>query len=147
DPAYPRDRLEFILRDAAAPVVITARSLGSRLPALGSGTHVLYVEDLLPLAPAEPSRALCEAGSSRGVAGLLARYSAEDLENLTSPNDLVYVMYTSGSTGRPKGVEVEHRGIVRLVKNTDYCHFGPDEVFRSEEHTSELQSPDHLVCR
>jgi aspartate racemase len=38
-------------------------------------------------------------------------------------------MYTSGSTGRPKGVMVEHRGIVRLVRGTNYCRFGPDEVF------------------
>lgn len=34
--------------------------------------------------------------------------------------DLAYVMYTSGSTGTPKGVLVEHRGVVRLVKNANY---------------------------
>src|ERR1044071_1596946 len=38
-------------------------------------------------------------------------------------------MYTSGSTGEPKGVMIEHRSVVRLVKNTNYCKFGPDEVF------------------
>ncbi|KAI2787072.1 Beauvericin nonribosomal cyclodepsipeptide synthetase BEA1 [Penicillium oxalicum] len=36
-----------------------------------------------------------------------------------SATSLAYVMFTSGSTGRPKGVMVEHRGIVRLVKNTN----------------------------
>lgn len=36
-----------------------------------------------------------------------------------SASSLAYVMYTSGSTGRPKGVMIEHRGIVRLVKNTN----------------------------
>ncbi|KAJ3491955.1 hypothetical protein NLG97_g5492 [Lecanicillium saksenae] len=36
-----------------------------------------------------------------------------------SPNTLAYAMFTSGSTGRPKGVLVEHRGIVRLVKDTN----------------------------
>ncbi|MFD2875877.1 AMP-binding protein [Paenibacillus rhizoplanae] len=34
-------------------------------------------------------------------------------------------MYTSGSTGRPKGVMVEHRSIVRLVKNTNYFSVFP----------------------
>jgi aspartate racemase len=42
---------------------------------------------------------------------------------------LAYISYTSGSTGQPKGVCVPHRGVVRLVKNTDYANFGPDEVF------------------
>ncbi|HEX5872801.1 MAG TPA: condensation domain-containing protein, partial [Longimicrobium sp.] len=34
-------------------------------------------------------------------------------------------MYTSGSTGTPKGVSVEHRGVVRLVRGTDYMSLGP----------------------
>ncbi|UCH97861.1 MAG: AMP-binding protein, partial [Candidatus Aminicenantes bacterium] len=36
---------------------------------------------------------------------------------------LAYILYTSGSTGRPKGVMVEHRNVVRLVKNTNYIEF------------------------
>jgi tyrocidine synthetase III len=35
-------------------------------------------------------------------------------------NSLAYVMFTSGSTGKPKGVMIEHRGIVRLVSDTNY---------------------------
>lgn len=42
-----------------------------------------------------------------------------------SATSLAYVMFTSGSTGRPKGVMVEHRGIVRLVKNGTYSHLLP----------------------
>ncbi|SET96720.1 non-ribosomal peptide synthetase [Hymenobacter actinosclerus] len=42
-------------------------------------------------------------------------------------NSLAYVMYTSGSTGKPKGVMVEHRGIIRLVLDADYIHFGPGQ--------------------
>ncbi|MCP4218686.1 MAG: AMP-binding protein, partial [bacterium] len=34
-----------------------------------------------------------------------------------------YIIYTSGSTGKPKGVLVEHRSVVRLVKNTNYIEF------------------------
>ncbi|MFO0760428.1 MAG: amino acid adenylation domain-containing protein [Byssovorax sp.] len=47
----------------------------------------------------------------------------------TGPESLAYLMYTSGSTGVPKGVCVPHRAVVRLVRETTYAHFGPDEVF------------------
>ncbi|MCP5054026.1 MAG: AMP-binding protein, partial [bacterium] len=39
------------------------------------------------------------------------------------PANLSYIMYTSGSTGKPKGVMIEHRSVVRLVKNTNYIRF------------------------
>ena len=40
-----------------------------------------------------------------------------------SASDLAYIIYTSGSTGIPKGTMVEHRNIVRLVKDTDFFPF------------------------
>jgi amino acid adenylation domain-containing protein len=42
-------------------------------------------------------------------------------------NSLAYIMYTSGSTGNPKGVMIEHRSVVRLVKNTDYVEFREED--------------------
>ncbi|HEY5339719.1 MAG TPA: non-ribosomal peptide synthetase, partial [Candidatus Aquilonibacter sp.] len=41
---------------------------------------------------------------------------------------LAYMMYTSGSTGRPKGVAVHHRGVVRLVRATNYVDIDADET-------------------
>lgn len=40
--------------------------------------------------------------------------------HVNSKEDMIYVMYTSGSTGIPKGCMIPHRGVVRLVKNTNY---------------------------
>ena len=51
----------------------------------------------------------------------------ENLELEIKPENLAYIMYTSGSTGKPKGVMVEHKNIVRLVKNTNYIKFEKDE--------------------
>ncbi len=50
----------------------------------------------------------------------IAGYQSVSPLPVSMPTDLAYVMYTSGSTGTPKGVMVEHRNVVRLVKNTNY---------------------------
>jgi non-ribosomal peptide synthetase component F len=46
-----------------------------------------------------------------------------NLASDTNPEHLAYVTYTSGSTGVPKGVCIPHRGVVRLVKETNYVNF------------------------
>ena len=108
DPAYPRARLDFILEDTRAPLILTRKSLASSvLPQ--DAIQVLLVDDETAI-----------ANFSEGE---------QNLPQTAGPTSLAYVMYTSGSTGRPKGVMVEHRGIVRLVRGANYCHFGPDEIF------------------
>lgn len=108
DPAYPKARLDFILQDTGNPLILSRKSLSSSLPQQYSN-RIVWVDGR-------------EEDSSL----------PEDECNprpTTGPQNLAYVMYTSGSTGQPKGVMVEHRGIVRLVRGTDYCHFGPNETF------------------
>ncbi|HEX3529710.1 MAG TPA: amino acid adenylation domain-containing protein [Thermoanaerobaculia bacterium] len=109
DPAYPTERLAFMLRDAAAVVVVTDDSLGGRLPA---GTAVIGLND--PIDPTDPT----------DPADPIDRSDLPD-ENL--PESLAYVIYTSGSTGTPKGVAVTHRAVLRLVLATDYVALGPSD--------------------
>ncbi len=90
DPAYPSERLAFMLDDAQARVLITNTELASRFPA---GKRELVCIDT-------PETAVQQVGSIPGP---------------IIPADLAYVIYTSGSTGRPKGVEITHGGLASLV--------------------------------
>jgi amino acid adenylation domain-containing protein len=106
DLTYPEERFDFMLEDTRAPVILVGTAPAANLPAKLSRMAV-RVEDLEARAvPEEPNPPVA-----------------------SGPKGLAYVMYTSGSTGRPKGVMVENRSVVRLVRNTNYCHFGPEEVF------------------
>lgn len=106
DPGYPAERIRLILDDTQAPFVITQANLTCLINAIP-----------------EDRRVMLDSGGS------VHSMCAEDPAPLACPRSLAYIMYTSGSTGRPKGVMVEHRSIVRLVKNTNYCRFDPEEVF------------------
>jgi amino acid adenylation domain-containing protein len=55
--------------------------------------------------------------------------SGDNPAHVNTAESLAYVMYTSGSTGRPKGVMVNHRAVVRLVKNTRFVDLSEQEVF------------------
>jgi aspartate racemase len=105
DPASPRERLSFMLEDGGARVLLTQERLQENLPANRCET-VLLDRDWAAIA--------CESEDSPDSAG--------------TAGNLAYVTYTSGSTGKPKGVGITHRSVVRLVKETNYAQFGPDEV-------------------
>ncbi|MEU1145647.1 non-ribosomal peptide synthetase [Streptomyces sp. NPDC005863] len=62
---------------------------------------------------------LREAGLRQDPAGLP--------QAATGPRDPAFILFTSGSTGRPKGVVIEHRSVLRLVRDTDYLEFGPHQ--------------------
>jgi amino acid adenylation domain-containing protein len=95
DPAYPAERIAFVLEDCGCRIVLTQSDLSGLLAR--EGVEILCLdgeeEQEEPAAPAErPGRAL----------------PAEE--------SLAYVIYTSGSTGRPKGVMVPHRGAVAYLR-------------------------------
>jgi amino acid adenylation domain-containing protein len=108
DPTYPDERLAFMLRDTATPLILAHGPTAHRLKTFLPNARVLCLD--------AEAAAISQESTANPTVGTTAR-------------DLAYVMYTSGSTGTPKGVLVGHRAVVRLVRDTDYCRFGPGEVF------------------
>ncbi|HEX7241006.1 MAG TPA: amino acid adenylation domain-containing protein, partial [Longimicrobiaceae bacterium] len=93
DPAYPAERLEYMLEDAGCGTLLTLDALRPRLPGF-AGSVVLLDAPVADAAPAPRA-----PGSSRAP----------------SPDGLAYVIYTSGSTGRPKGVAMTQRPLLNLL--------------------------------
>jgi amino acid adenylation domain-containing protein len=105
DPGYPQERLAFMLSDTQVSILLTQKELVAKLP-----THTAFV--------------ICLDGDWHKI----AQNKKENLTTKVTADNLAYVMYTSGSTGTPKGVSVIHRGVVRLVKETNYVHLTDEEV-------------------
>ena len=104
DPSWPVRRLEYIINDTGMPLILTKSKI---VPAMARfGKTVLDIDS-------PPAR----MNQWEGV-----------LPGQPTADSLAYIMYTSGSTGEPKGVCVTHRGVVRLVKNTNYSDLGPEQV-------------------
>lgn len=122
DPDYPKSRLEYMQTDADLRLVLVQQDFVELFVHNKIPTVVLDspdVEEVLSrLAPGNIDS--LEPGS----------LEIEDLENhpKVTANHLAYVIYTSGSTGQPKGVMVEHRNVIRLVKNSNYLDFTEPQV-------------------
>ncbi|MCW5312696.1 amino acid adenylation domain-containing protein [Nostoc sp. KVJ3] len=93
DPAYPKERLAFMLEDAQISVLLTQQRLVKELPQ-------------------QEAKVICidtdwEIIAQESQENLLARFTSENL---------AYVIYTSGSTGKPKGVMIQHNSLVNYIK-------------------------------
>lgn len=103
DPAYPAERLAYILADSGAALLLTDRGPTAELAA--AVPAVLDLGDL-------PGERAGEAPAH------------------PAPGDTAYVLYTSGSTGRPKGVVVGHRALANLLGSfADRLDSGPGHVW------------------
>jgi len=98
DPAYPADRLQYIIRNSGASIVVTAAALLEQHPALQSAVTGLTTICL------DKDRDALEREPATTPA-----------ETLTGAN-LAYVIYTSGSTGMPKGVQVTHAALANYTR-------------------------------
>ncbi|MCP4660219.1 MAG: amino acid adenylation domain-containing protein, partial [bacterium] len=116
DPAYPTERLAFMLEDARSPVVLVRQQARERLDGIARR---------LATGSSPAFQRVCPDGDRETI----SRQSPENPRCCVRPDGLAYVLYTSGSTGRPKGVGVAHRSVVRLVRETDYAELSSREVF------------------
>jgi amino acid adenylation domain-containing protein len=112
DPAYPADRVAYMLDGSGARVVLASTSSAERLPATAAA--VLRVD------------AEREA---------IAREPAEAPRVDVHPENLAYVIYTSGSTGRPKGVAIPHRTLASMAE-WQVPHWGRGAAARTLQFTS-----------
>lgn len=89
DSSYPISRIEYMLEDSAAKILLTNIELPNNISYSGK---IVNLNDF-------------------------SLYTGEEknLDQKNKTNDLVYVIYTSGSTGKPKGTMIEHRGLVNYV--------------------------------
>jgi amino acid adenylation domain-containing protein len=92
DPAYPAERLSFMLADARCAVLLTSKSLAARFPE--TSATVLYVDKDWQQVASE---------------------SDTNPETQIESANLAYVIYTSGSTGQPKGVAMTHQALSNLL--------------------------------
>ena len=92
DPAFPRERLGFMVEDSGLEFLLTHSGLQQAVP--GEGLTVICVDD------DREAIAACEGSGLAEVGG---------------GEDLAYVIYTSGSTGLPKGVRLPHRALTNFL--------------------------------
>lgn len=93
DPAYPLERLTFMIADARAPMLLTTPDMREKLTA--TQTEIICLES-------DWDEIASGAGSKPSTS--------------VQPANLAYVIYTSGSTGKPRGVEIPHRGLTNLIE-------------------------------
>jgi amino acid adenylation domain-containing protein len=95
DPAFPTERLEFLLQDSQARILVTQERLANLFPQKPASTVII---DSGAAQPDSPERVRAVSTGSRNLA---------------------YLIYTSGSTGKPKGVMVEHQQAVNFFTGMD----------------------------
>ena len=90
DPEYPQDRIEYMLNNSSAKLLLTFKRLENKV----TFDNKLFVE----------------------LDNELYNSNKDNLININEPDDLAYIIYTSGSTGKPKGVMLKHSNINNFIQ-------------------------------
>lgn len=94
DPAFPLERLRFMLEDSQAPVLLTTKSTIENFQLNFENLKLVYLDSDWPA---------------------IAQENLENSPSVVTLNHLAYVIYTSGSTGKPKGVAITQRSLVNFL--------------------------------
>jgi len=89
DPAYPEDRISYMLEDSGAKILLTKTQLSGK-----AGFKIKTID-------------LTDKNIYQG--------DSDNLNQLSNPNNMAYIMYTSGSTGKPKAVVIEHQNVLNTL--------------------------------
>lgn len=91
DPEFPKERIEFMLQDSSAKILLTSKKYQGHFQT--NATEILIEE----------------------AWARLSDYSEKATRPAMNPNALVYILYTSGSTGKPKGVQIFHYSLMNFL--------------------------------
>ena len=120
DPSYPRERLEFMVKDSQCSFLLTQQSIIEDVR--------WRIEDCDSILDPQIKMICLDKDREK-----IARQSERNPDKGATAQNLAYVIYTSGSTGTPKGVAIEHRNTVALL------HWAKS-VFANDELTGVLAS-------
>ncbi|SDH73363.1 amino acid adenylation domain-containing protein, partial [Pedobacter terrae] len=90
DPAYPKERIDFIIKDTNAKILITDIDTEQKI-------------------------SLQEQGCQKAVLSEIVKKQYQEHSLKPRPQDIAYIIYTSGSTGKPKGVMVRHDSLLNYT--------------------------------
>ncbi|WP_440671226.1 amino acid adenylation domain-containing protein, partial [Cysteiniphilum sp. 5D8B4] len=106
DPNYPSDRIQYILDDTKAPLILSQSQYTPRLVSISDAKIISLDNDCYQELP------------------------THNLKSISTANDLAYVIYTSGTTGQPKGVLQSHYNVIRLFATTNHqFKFTQDDIW------------------
>jgi amino acid adenylation domain-containing protein len=103
DPAYPKQRLAFMMEDSQVSVLLTSERIVEGLKIMDSNSRSSILDPRLQVVFVDRRWPL------------IAQQSDKNPLSQVYSTDLAYVIYTSGSTGQPKGVQIEHRSVINCL--------------------------------